>query len=93
MDDGKKRKLGIPTVVDRVAQGVAKIYLEPKVEPFFHPNSYAYRPGKFAIDAVGVSRQRCWKYDWVLDLDIKGYFDNIDHDLMLKAVRKHTNCR
>jgi RNA-directed DNA polymerase len=92
-DDGKKRKLGIPTVADRVAQGVAKIYLEPKVEPFFHPDSYAYRPGKSAIDAVGVARQRCWKYDWVLDLDIKGYFDNIDHDLMLRAVRKHTKCR
>ena len=91
--DGTQRKLGIPTVSDRIAQMVAKQYLEPEVDPYFHPDSYGYRPGKSAIDAVGVTRQRCWRYDWVLDLDIKGFFDNIDHDLMMRAVRKHTDCR
>jgi len=87
--DGGKRKLGIPTVGDRVAQMVAKMQLEPRVEPKFHPDSYGYRPDKSAHDAVGQARQRCWSYDWVLDLDIKGFFDNIPHDLMMKAVRKH----
>jgi len=91
--DGRKRPLGIPTVGDRVAQTVAKIYLEPKVEPSFHPDSYAYRHGKSAIEALGMARQRCWCYDWVLDLDIKGFFDNIDHELMMRAVRKHTDCK
>jgi RNA-directed DNA polymerase len=91
--DGAQRKLGIPTVSDRIAQMVAKQYLEPEVEPCFHPDSYGYRPGKSAIDAVGVARKRCWHYDWVLDLDIRGFFDNIDHDLMMRAVRKHTDCR
>ena len=88
--DGGQRKLGVPTVSDRVAQMVAKIYFEPEVEPYFHPDSYGYRPGKSAIEAVGVTRRRCWRYNWVLDLDIKGFFDNIDHDLMMRAVRKHT---
>lgn len=92
-DDGKKRPLGIPTVADRVAQTVAKMYLEPKVEPYFHPDSYAYRRGKSAIEAVGVARQRCWSYDWVLDLDIKGFYDNLDHGLVMRAVRKHTDCK
>jgi RNA-directed DNA polymerase len=93
-DGGKKiRKLGIPTVADRVAQMVGKMYLEPIVEPIFHEDSYGYRPGKSAIDAVGKARERCWKYDWVLDVDIKGFFDNIDHELMMKAVRKHTECK
>ncbi|NIS67867.1 MAG: group II intron reverse transcriptase/maturase, partial [Proteobacteria bacterium] len=73
-DDGGKRPLGIPTVSDRVGQTVAKICLEPKVEPCFHPDSYGYRSGKSAIEAVGVARKRCWRYDWVLDLDIKGFF-------------------
>jgi len=91
--DGGERTLGIPTVGDRVAQMVVKLYLEPKVEPCFHPDSYGYRPGKSAIEAVGQTRQRCWRYDWVLDLDIKGFFDNIDHSLMMRAVRKHTNCK
>ena len=91
-DDGKKtRKLGIPTVTDRIAQMVAKMYLEPIVEPIFHHDSYGYRPGKSPLNAVGKARERCWKYDWVLDVDIKGFFDNIDHDLMMKAVRKHTD--
>jgi RNA-directed DNA polymerase len=91
--DGGERPLGIPTVADRVAQTVAKRYLEPLVEPLFHEDSYGYRPGKSALDAVGKARQRCWRNDWVLDLDIRGFFDNIDHDLMMHAVRKHTDCR
>ncbi len=90
--DGRQRPLGIPTVGDRVAQMVVKMYLEPKVEGLFHPDSYGYRPGKSALDAVGVCRQRCWRYDWVVDLDIRGFFDNIDHPLMRHAVRKHTDC-
>jgi RNA-directed DNA polymerase len=90
--DGRERTLGIPTVGDRVAQMVLKLYLEPLVEPGFHRDSYGYRPGKSAIDAVGETRKRCWRYNWVLDLDIKGFFDNIDHTLMLRAVRKHTDC-
>ena len=91
--DGKMRPLGIPTVADRIAQMVVKQSLEPLLEPHFHKDSYGYRPGKSAIEAVGVARQRCWRFPWVLDLDIKGFFDNIDHDLMLKAVRQHTDCR
>ena len=69
--NGGTRMLGVPTVADRVAQMVAKIYFEPKVEPYFHPDSYGYRPGKSAVDALKVTRQRCWKYDWVLEFDIK----------------------
>ena len=89
----KVRKLGIPTVSDRIAQMVVKMYLEPKVEPIFHEDSYGYRPNKSAIEAVGKVRRRCWNYDWVIDVDIKGFFDNIDHELMMLAVRKHTNCK
>jgi len=89
--DGRQRPLGIPTVGDRVAQMVVKMDLEPKVEPLFHPDSYGYRPHKSALDAVGTCRQRCWRWDWVVDLDIKGFFDNIDHPLMMHAVRKHTD--
>ena len=88
---GGQRILGVPTVSDRIAQMVVKLMLEPKVEPFFHPDSYGYRPKKSALDAVGVTRQRCWKYDWVLEFDIKGLFDNIDHELLMKAVGKHTD--
>lgn len=91
--DGRKRKLGIPTVSDRIAQMVVKIYLEPEVEPYFHPDSYGYRPGKSAIQAVGMTRKRCWHNDWVLDLDIKGFFDNINHKLMMKLLRRHTDLR
>lgn len=90
--DGGERKLGIPTVSDRVAQGVVKAYLEPLVEPHFHPDSYGYRPGKSAIDAVAAARQRCWRYDWLIDLDIRGLFDNLDWSLILRAVRKYTQC-
>ena len=91
--DGKMRQLGVPTVADRVAQAVVRNHFEKLVEPHFHPDSYAYRRGKSAIDAIRVTRQRCWKYDWVLEFDVKGAFDNIDHELMLKAVRHHTQCR
>jgi len=87
---GGTRKLGIPTISDRVAQMVAKIYFEPLVEPHFHQDSYGYRPNKSALDAVGKTRQRCWKYNWVIDLDIKGFFDNLDHELVMRAVSKHT---
>ena len=86
---GGERKLGIPTVSDRIAQMVVKSRLEPVVDPLFHPDSYGYRPGKSALDAVGQARKRCWRFDWVIDLDIKGFFDNIDHELMMRAVRKH----
>jgi RNA-directed DNA polymerase len=87
---GATRPLGIPTVSDRIAQMVVKMVLEPQVEPHFHPDSYGYRPGKSALDAVGVTRKRCWRQDWVIDLDIKGFFDNLDHDLLMRAVRHHT---
>jgi RNA-directed DNA polymerase len=90
--DGGTRPLGIPTVADRVAQEVARRYLEPHLEPVFHADSYGYRPGRSAIDAVRTARQRCWRYDWVLDIDVKGYFDSIDWELLLKAVRHHTDC-
>jgi len=90
---GGKRILGVPTVADRVAQMVAKMYFEPQVEPYFHPDSYGYRPGKSAIDAVAVTRERCWRYDWLLEFDIRGLFDNIDHELLLRAVRTHTDCK
>jgi group II intron reverse transcriptase/maturase len=92
-DDVGTRPLGIPTVADRIAQTVAKRYLEPILEEYFHPDSYGYRPGKSAIEAVGTARQRCWRYDWVLDLDIKGFFDSIDHRRLMRAVRKHTDCK
>ena len=89
--DGGVRLLGIPTVGDRVAQAVVKSCLEPIVEPKFHEDSYGYRPGKSALDAVGVARTRCWRKDWCIDLDIKAFFDTIDHELMMKAIRFHTN--
>ncbi|SDJ35641.1 group II intron reverse transcriptase/maturase [Bradyrhizobium sp. Rc2d] len=92
--NGGTRPLGIPipTVADRTAQEVARRYLEPVLEPVFHADSYGYRPGKSAVDAVHQARQRCWRYDWVLDLDIKGFFDSIDWELLLKAIRHHTDC-
>jgi RNA-directed DNA polymerase len=88
-----KRILGIPTVADRIAQMVAKMYFEPMVEPHFHPDSYGYRPAKSAIDAVAVTRQRCWQYDWLIEFDIKGLFDNIDHALLLRAIKTHTDLK
>lgn len=86
---GGIRTLGIPTVSDRIAQTVAKFYLELSLEPIFHVDSYGYRPHKSALDAVGQVRKRCWKYDYVVEFDIKGLFDNIPHDLLMIAVRKH----
>ncbi len=91
--DGGTRPLGIPTVADRIAQEVVRRNLEPRLEPVFHADSYGYRPGKSAIDAVRTARQRCWRHDWVLDIDVQGYFDSIDWTLLLKAVRHHTDCR
>ena len=86
---GGVRVLGIPTIADRVAQTVVKQWLEPKLDPLFHENSYGYRPGRSAHDAIAVTRRRCWDYDWIVELDVKGLFDNIDHDLLMKALRKH----
>ena len=92
-DGGGSRALGIPTVMDRVAQMVVKRWLEPELEKHFHPDSYGYRPGKSAVKAVGVARKRCWQNAWVLDIDIKGFFDNIDHELLMQAVEKHSDCK
>ena len=83
------RVLGVPTVADRVAQTVARLYLEPEAERVFHPDSYGYRPGKSALDAVAACRQRCWRADWVIDMDIRAFFDTVPWDLMLKAVARH----
>jgi group II intron reverse transcriptase/maturase len=91
-ETGGTRPLGIPTVADRVAQTVVKMVLEPLVDPSFHRDSYGYRPGKSALDAVGVARKRCWDADWVIDLDIKAFFDSIPHDLVERAVAHHTDC-
>lgn len=90
--NGGERILGVPTVADRVAQTVVKIVLEPKLEPIFLQDSYGYRPGKSALDAVAITRKRCWEYDWVLEFDIKGLFDNIDHALLTRALEKHVEC-
>ena len=87
--DGQSRKLGIPTVNDRVAQMVVKMILEPRLERVFHPSSFGYRPGRSAHQAVSQTRRNCWKYDWVLDMDMKAFFDTINHDLMMRAVDKH----
>lgn len=88
---GGERLLGIPTVSDRIAQMVVKLEFEPQVEPHFLDDSYGYRPNKSALDAIGITRQRSWRYDWVVEFDIKGLFDNIPHELLLKAVDKHTD--
>jgi RNA-directed DNA polymerase len=85
------RLLGIPTIEDRIAQMVVRLEFEPMVEPIFWEDSYGYRPNRSAIDAIGVTRERCWKYPWVIEYDIVGLFDNIDHELMMKAVRWHTD--
>lgn len=88
---GGERSLGIPTVADRVAQQVVKARLEPELDSKFHPDSYGYRPRKSALDAVEQARRRCWRNDWVLDLDIKAFFDNLNHELLMRAVRKHAS--
>jgi RNA-directed DNA polymerase len=90
---GGERILGVPTVADRVAQMVVKQMIEPMIEPSFLPDSYGYRPGKSALDAVAVTRERCWRYDWLLEFDIKGLFDNIDHALLQRALKKHVECK
>jgi RNA-directed DNA polymerase len=90
---GGKRPLGIPSVSDRIAQAVVKRELEILLEPVFHEDSFGYRPHRSAADALGKARERCWKFKWVLDMDIKSFFEDISHDLLMKAVRKHTNCK
>jgi RNA-directed DNA polymerase len=91
--EGGQRLLGVPTVADRIAQTVVKQALEPLVEPHFHRDSYGYRPGKAAHQARETTRQRCWRYAWVVKFDITGAFDNRSHELMMKAVRHHTECK
>lgn len=88
---GGERVLGIPTVTDRIAQMITRLTFEPEVEQHFLPDSYGYRPNKSALNAIGVTRQRCWCYDWIVEYDIKGLFDNLDHELLMKAVKKHTS--
>jgi group II intron reverse transcriptase/maturase len=88
---GGVRLLGVPTVSDRVAQTVVAMQLEERAEPRFHPDSYGYRPGKSALDAVGVCRQRCWNYGWVIDLDVQKFFDSVPWDLVVKAVEAVTD--
>jgi hypothetical protein len=88
---GGTRTLGVPTIADRVAQTVVARRLEAKVEPIFHPDSYGYRPRRSALDAVAACRERCWKTDWVIDLDIQKFFDSVDHTLMVKAVEAHAD--
>jgi RNA-directed DNA polymerase len=90
---GGKRILGVPTVGDRICQMVIKLLLEPKVEPYFLADSYGYRPGKSALDAIDVTRKRCWQQAWVIEFDISGLFDNLDHTLLMRAVKQHTDCR
>lgn len=90
---GGERILGIPTIGDRIAQTVVTLCFEPSVEPYFLSDSYGYRPNKSALDAIGTTRKRCWDYDWVLEFDIRGLFDNISHELLMKAVKKHTECK
>jgi len=91
--DGGVRKLGIPTLLDRIAQQVARAYLEPKVEKLFHDNSYGYRPNRSCHQALQRANHNCNYYDWVIDLDIKGFFDNIDHELLMKAVSHYCSER
>jgi RNA-directed DNA polymerase len=90
---GGVRILGVPTVADRIAQTVVAMFLERLVEPIFHPDSYGYRPGRSALDAVARCRERCWRNDWVIDLDVRAFFDSVDHSLMLKAVQRHTDAK
>lgn len=91
--EGGQRILCVPSVSDRIAQTAATMYLEPLVDPKFHEDSYGYRPNKSALDAVNTARKRCWRYDWTIDLDISGFFDSLDHELALQAIKKHTDCK
>jgi len=86
------RVLGVPTIADRVAMTVAAMYLGERAEPRFHPDSYGYRPGKSPLEAVGACRQRCWKYDWIIDLDVQKFFDEVPWDLIVRAVEAVTDC-
>lgn len=88
---GGTRTLGVPTVADRIAQTAVCMVLEPELEPVFHEDSYGYRPGRSALQALAVTRRRCWDDDWVIDLDIRAFFDTIDHELLMRAVRHHTD--
>ena len=88
---GGTRMLGVPTVADRIAQTVVCMVLEPTAEPVFHPDSYGYRPGRSALHAVAKARRRCWENDWVIDMDIRAFFDTVPWDLVLRAVKHH--CR
>ena len=88
--NGGQRLLGVPTVADRIAQTVVATRLEKQVEPMFHPDSYGYRPGRSAADAVAITRERCWRQDWVLDMDIQAFFDSVDHGLLLRAVEANS---
>jgi RNA-directed DNA polymerase len=90
---GGVRVLGVPTISDRIAQSVAAMYLEPLVEPRFHPDSYGYRPSKSALDAVATCRERCWRFSWIIDLDVQKFFDTVPWDLVVKAVEAVTDCR
>ena len=78
--------MGIPTVADRIAQTAVKMWLEPRLDPIFRDDSYGYRPGKSALEAIAVTRRRCWDYDWVVEFDIRGLFDNLAHDLLMAAL-------
>jgi len=86
------RVLGVPTIADRIAQTVAAMFLEPLVEPRFHDDSYGYRPGRSQLDALAACRRRCWKYDWIIDLDVQKFFDSVPWDLIVRAVRAVTDC-
>jgi len=90
---GSQYEVTVPNVVDRVAQSVAVLVLEPNVEQVFHDDSYGYRPGRSPLDAVRVCRERCWRKDWVVDLDVKAFFDSVHWDLMLKAIERHTDSK
>lgn len=87
--NGKERILGIPTVSDRIAQGAIKLFMEEKLDPIFHVDSYGYRPDKSAHDALKQCAIRCWRYSWILEVDISAFFDHVRHDLVLKALEHH----
>ncbi len=87
--DGQFRPLGIPTVTDRVAQMAVKLMVEPRIDAIFHSSSFGYRPNKSAHQAVTQARNNCWRYAWVVDIDLKSFFDTIDHELLTRAVEKH----